>query len=113
MKRLCIRLSVTAGVLLGSAFSLVSPASAGNTIVITDPSAVKYGIQGNMVYLRNLSDFDSSWLPCCYNYWFDLSTDGGRAMFSTFLSYRLSGQSLTFYKSSWATSGPIDIVGAL
>jgi hypothetical protein len=90
---------------------IVGNANASQAIVINDASTIKYGIQDNKVWLRNLSDFDSSWLPCCYNYYFDLSTDGGKAMFSTFLSYALSGKKVVFYKADPSTAGAITIFG--
>jgi hypothetical protein len=90
----------------------VKPARAADTIAIDHPETIKYAISDNKVYLRNLNDYDSTWLGCCYNYYFDLTTDGGKAMFSTFLSYRLAGQRLVLYKTSWTIAGPIDIVGS-
>jgi hypothetical protein len=96
----------------GLSSSLVAwPAQAAQGIVISNPTAIAYGVQGNMVYLRNLNSYDSTWLPCCYNYWIDVSTPGGQAMFSALLAHKLSGKSLTIWKTDPTTAGPIDILG--
>ena len=65
----------------GLSLSLVAwPAQAAQEIVISNPTAISYGVQGNLVYLRNLNSYDSSWLSGPYNYWIDVSTPGGQAM---------------------------------
>jgi hypothetical protein len=86
-------------------------ACASSGIVINDPSTILYGVQDNRVYLRNLNTYESDWLPCCYNYWIDLSTDGGKAMFSALLAHKLSGKRLSIWKTDPTTPGPIDIIG--
>lgn len=88
-----------------------APAGASSGIVINDASTILYGVQDNKVYLRNLNTYDPSWLPCCYNYWIDLSTDGGKAMFSALLAHKLSGKRLSIWKTDPSTAGPIEIVG--
>lgn len=99
-------------VALTSAAALApSAAGAGATITIQNPNAVQYGINASKVYLRNLDQFDSSWLGCCYNYWFDLSTDTGRAQFSTFLSYKALGRPIQIQRAGYTTSGAIDMIG--
>jgi hypothetical protein len=87
------------------------PVMAGAYVVINDPTGIQYAVQDNKVYLRNMNVYDSAWLPCCYNYWIDLSTDNGKAQFSALLAHKLSGKKLNIYKNDFATAGPIDILG--
>ena len=86
-------------------------AQAAQEITIADPSTISYAVQNGMVYLRNLSTYDSTWLPCCYNYWIDLSTPNGQAQFAAFLAHKLSGKKLSLWKSDPTTAGALDMVG--
>lgn len=88
-----------------------SHAFAASRLVIEDPTTLKFTVQDNRVYLRNLNDYDAAWLPCCINYYIDLSTDYGRAMFSTILSFRLAKQRVVLFKDDPSVAGPIAIVG--
>lgn len=88
-----------------------STAHAGDGLVVPDASVLQYGVQDGRAYIRNLNQVDSTWLPCCYNYWIDLSTDNGRAQFSAFLSAKVSRQRIVFYVGSKATATVIAIVG--
>jgi len=88
-----------------------APAHAAQGFTVNDPSTIKFAVQDNKVYFRNLNDYDSAWLPCCYNYYIDLTTEGGKAQFATFLSFRLAGKKLSFYKVDPSTSGLINIIG--
>lgn len=87
------------------------PVTAGSGIVISDPTGIQYAVQDGKVYLRNLNSYDSTWLPCCYNYWIDLSTDNGKAQFSALLAHKLSGKKLSIWKTDPTTAGALDIVG--
>ncbi len=87
------------------------PSSAASRLVIEDPTTLKFTVQDNRVYLRNLNDYDAAWLPCCINYYIDLSTDYGRAMFSTILSFRLAKQRVVLFKDDPSVAGPIGLVG--
>jgi len=107
-------IAIVRGIAVAAIFSLSvadQSATAGQGIVINDPTGIQYGIQDNKVYLRNLNAYDSTWLPCCYNYWIDLSTDNGKAQFSALLAHKLSGKKLSIWKSDPTTAGAIDIVG--
>ncbi len=59
---------------------------ASDYLLIPDMSQLKFQISGTKVYLRNLNQFDESWADCCYSYYVDLTTDDGRATWSTMLA---------------------------
>ena len=88
-----------------------STAHAGDGLVVPDASVLQYGVQDYKVYFRNLNQVDSTWLPCCYNYWIDISTDNGRAQFSAFLTAKASHQKIVFWVTSKATPTAFAIVG--
>lgn len=65
-------------------------------IWVTDASLVKYQLAGGSVNFRNLNDFSSSALGCCYNYWIDTSNQNGRNMFAAFLAAAAQGKPFAF-----------------
>lgn len=74
---------------------LGSAAQASDFLQIPDASQIKWQITAqNRVYLRNLSDFDSTYLACCYNYWFDASTDAGKSFLSVLLAKAAAAKSI-------------------
>ncbi|WP_145734374.1 hypothetical protein [Nitrospirillum pindoramense] len=77
---------------------------------IPDASLIKYAItaDGN-VYLRNISDFDSTWLGCCQAYWIPLNTDSGKAMYSAILSAAMTHTPIFLYGPK--TGGAVVQVG--
>lgn len=79
-------------------------------IRIPDASLIKYAVSadGN-VYLRNISDFDSTWLGCCQAYWIPLNTDSGKAMYSAMLSAAMTHTPIFLYGPK--TGGAIVQVG--
>jgi hypothetical protein len=63
------------------------PACAETWVYVPDMSQLKYQLYpGGLIYLRNLSDFSSAALGCCYNYWIDTTTQDGRNSWATMLS---------------------------
>lgn len=65
-----------------SVFFCVS-ASAVDFVNVPDASLLKWQlVPGGVAVLRNLNEFDSSFLPCCYNYYFDTTTPAGKAMWA-------------------------------
>ena len=78
--------------ILGFALGLASigasvPALADYWFHVPDASQLKYTIgTDSKVYLRNLNQFDGAVLGCCYNYWIDLSTISGPAIWATLLA---------------------------
>ncbi|EGY02704.1 hypothetical protein AZA_14921 [Nitrospirillum viridazoti Y2] len=79
-------------------------------IRIADASLIKYAVSadGN-VYLRNISDFDNTWLGCCQYYWIPLNTDSGKAMYSAMLSAAMTHTPIFLYGPK--TGGAIVQVG--
>ena len=82
-------------------------------VTINDASQLKYhmGPTGARVYLRNLNDFNSSVLGCCFNYWIDTSTDLGKAMWSTLLSKILTSGYINIGVDSATQQGHLYYVG--
>jgi hypothetical protein len=80
-------------------------------INVPNTANLQYEISSSKFYIRNFSTYDASWLPCCYNYYIDLTTDQGRAMFSLVLTKMASAQPMSFYVVSKATGGAITSVG--
>ena len=63
------------------------PALADYWFYVPDASQLKYTIGADSkVYLRNLSQFDSAVLGCCFNYWIDLAAVSGPATWATVLT---------------------------
>ena len=70
---------------IGTTLSFQSHAD--HWIRVTDASQIQYLTDGGTkIYLRNLNSFDDTVLGCCFNYWIDVSTDAGKAAWSTILS---------------------------
>jgi hypothetical protein len=78
--------------ILGFAAALIGlgasvPALADYWFQVPDASQLKYVISvDGKVYLRNLNQFDSAVLGCCYNYWIDLTSSQGPAVWATLLA---------------------------
>ncbi len=87
MKKLVLKLGAVLGI-----FCLASPAMAYSIVQVSDASQVKILISDDKVFLRNLDQFDSNWLGCCYNYWFDLTTETGKSHYAYFLLRYASGE---------------------
>lgn len=64
---------------------------ASDWTTITNMSQLKYQVINNRVYLRNMDDFDPTWLGCCYAYYVDLATDSGKATWAAMLSKAATG----------------------
>lgn len=50
-------------------------------VFLKNPSNLKFVIDSNRMYIRNLENFDATWLGYRYNYWIDISTDNGKAQY--------------------------------
>jgi hypothetical protein len=56
-------------------------------VYVPDMSQLKYQLYpGGLIYFRNLSDFSTAALGCCYNYSIDTTTQDGRNTWATILS---------------------------
>ncbi|WP_298773630.1 hypothetical protein [uncultured Shewanella sp.] len=76
------------------AFSLLfsSNAGASDWVTITDMSQLKYQIKDGQVWLRNVNEFNESWLGCCYAYYIDITADEGKAIWSAMLAQMAMGK---------------------
>ncbi len=63
------------------------------------------------VWLRNLDQFNGSFLGCCYNYWIDTTSPTGKAMWAAILLKIGTGQSLYLGLANPAQSGQIEYIG--
>ena len=78
---------------LAMALAWPSLSFAFDVLVVPDASAIKYAVDPTgIVYFRNLNEVDSTWAGCCGNFWINLNTEGGRGMYSSFLTARASHQ---------------------
>ena len=82
------RIHQALGFVLGLAgIGLSVPALADYWFHVPDASQLKYIVGADSkVYLRNLNQFDSTVLGCCYNYSIDLTTASGPATWATLLA---------------------------
>jgi len=86
MKPMRTRL-LSAAVVVTFALACAAPraADAAAFVRITDASVLAYQTEGSAVYLRNLNQFDSNALGCCYNYYIDTSSQEGKNLFALLL----------------------------
>lgn len=88
------------------------PALANDFVHISNASQLKWQItDSNKVYLRNLNDFDSTFLACCYNYWIDLATEAGKAYWVTLQIKIAAGVEVDLGVADKTVSGPLNSVG--
>ena len=92
--------------ILGLAAGLIGigvsvPALADYWFQVPDASQLKYVISvDGKVYLRNLNQFDSTVLGCCYNYWIDLTSPQGPAIWATLLAKMETQQGVWIFVGS-------------
>jgi hypothetical protein len=96
--------------LIGIAFG--SQAHADYWFKVNDASLIQYQIllTPSQIMLRNLNSFDSTVLGCCYNYWIDLSTDAGKAMWATLLAKMETKEPIWVWVTSQTAAGAVMIV---
>ncbi|MFL6600228.1 MAG: hypothetical protein ACJ8R9_02775 [Steroidobacteraceae bacterium] len=99
--------------LVGIACLLVTAtALADDGVTVTDMTQLRWQSDTTgKIYIRNLNQFDSSFLGCCYNYYIDTTTTDGKAKWTAVLTYVLAGGSLYFYVANKAQPGPVSYVG--
>jgi hypothetical protein len=89
-------------------FLMSSAACADDAVTVPDLHQLSWQVHhSGKVYLRNLSQFDSTFLPCCFNHYIDTATEGGRTMWSAMLTNLALGKAMTFYVSSKSAAGPV------
>ena len=105
------RLPWVIGLIIGLGFSLC--AHSETFIWVSDTSQIKYlSGQDGKIYVRNLSDFSSYALGCCYNYWIDTTTDGGRNDLAILLSAAAQHTGLYIGVPDNLASGAVEDVGS-
>ena len=88
-------------VLAATTLPYASANAAAGTLTVNDASQVQYVANPDgKIYFRNLNQFDPTWAGCCYAFWIDVSTDGGRAQYAAFLSAFFTRQKIMFYGDS-------------
>jgi hypothetical protein len=93
--------------------SLSTRARAETFIWVADSSQIKYlAGQDGRIYVRNLSDFSSYALGCCYNYWIDTTTQGGRNDLAILLSAIAQHTGLYIGIPDNLASGNVEDVGS-
>jgi hypothetical protein len=79
-------------------------------VIVPNASTLKWQIAGNAVYLRNLNDYDASFLGCCYNYSIDLTVPYGKAMWATILLKMGTGAPISLGMER-TVAGPVTQIG--
>jgi len=75
-----------------------APVQADDAVTVPDSSLISWQMDASgKVWLRNLDQFNSTFLGCCYNYYIDLTTVDGKAKWATMLTYIASGKPLIFF----------------
>jgi hypothetical protein len=55
-----------------------APARATDFVYVANAAQLAWQQTGNLIYFRNLHEFDPTFLGCCYNFHLHLTTVGGR-----------------------------------
>ncbi len=63
------------------------------------------------VYFRNLNVFNPAFIGCCYSYWIDTTTPGGKALWAVMLMKMATSERLTLSINSAAAGGALNMVG--
>lgn len=92
-------------------FALNEPAIASDQVYISDASTLKWQISSQKAWLRNLHEYDATFLGCCYNFWIDLTTDEGKAMWSAILAAVHASDSIYLHAVSKTTASEIVSLG--
>jgi hypothetical protein len=103
------------GILAGLALAATNIAHAFSWVEVSDASQLQYQTWGDgnsaRVYLRNVNHFDSNAMGCCYNYYIDLATPDGRAIFAIFLSAAARNVPIRFAVPDGYAAGPVIAMG--
>ena len=86
-------------------------AIASDQVLVNDASTLQWQIYNQKVWLRNLNEYDPTFLGCCYNFSVDLTTDEGRAMWSAILAAIHASDSIYLHVTSKTTAGPVTSIG--
>lgn len=86
-------------------------ASAVDFAYLPDASKLTWQMQGGTVFLRNLNQFNGSFLPCCYNFYIDTTTPTGKAQWATLLTKITAGQPIYIGVENPAQAGAVAYLG--
>lgn len=86
-------------------------ARADDYVLVPNASQLQWTETGGKVYLRNLNQFDSTFLPCCWNFYFDITTDEGKMQWSFLLTRITTGGRVWLGFSSKSTAGSLKYIG--
>lgn len=64
-----------------------------------------------IIYFRNLDHFNPQFLACCYNYSLNITTDNGKAIWSTILAKTAAKEDIILGVANQKVPGPITYVG--
>jgi len=78
---------------------------------VTDASELAYQTEGAAVFLRNLNQFDSNALGCCYNYYIVTSSQEGKKLFALLLMAIATHGGLWLGLPEGYVSGPVGFGG--
>jgi hypothetical protein len=93
-------------------FALNFDANAFGYVYVTNMGHLSWQLASDgRVYLRNLNQFDASFMPCCYNYWVDTNTPSGKAMWGAMLLKIGTEQPLYLGLSNPSLPGQIEQIG--
>ena len=98
-------------IILSLLFTTLS-ANGEDWITVNDMSQVKWQITpAGRVYFRNLNEFNNQALPCCYNYYLDTTTPGGKSLWSVILTKMATSKKLILGTPKISTAGAITYAG--
>jgi len=87
-------------------------ALADDQVTVTDMTQLRWQSDPTgRIYIRNLSQFDATFLGCCYNFYVDTTTADGKAKWSAILTTILTGGSLYFFVANKTVPGPVTYIG--
>lgn len=87
-------------------------AAAETWVWVPDLSLLKYQTYPDgKLYLRNLNEFNSNALGCCYNYYVDTTTIQGKNIFALILTKAAQGKGLYLGVPDGFAAGGVSYVG--
>ena len=85
------------------------PSRAVDTVVVTNAAQLSwvYDTPSGRIYFRNLDQFDSRFLGCCYNFYVDTTTVVGRTLWATILLKMAGAQPINLMVGAPNVAGPV------
>ena len=93
-------------------FGMSYSAHSEDWVVITPDKQLHWQMAPDgIIYFRNLDQFNPSFLACCYNYSLNVTTDRGKAMWSTILAKTATKENIILGVANQKAPGPITYIG--